>query len=70
MPVKITGKFVDDDGEREFNDVVPPNGEGEKAIDVWVKSFRIMLTDALKSGDDVEILVTRKRTCKYNSMYI
>jgi len=59
--VKITGKFVDDDGEREFNDVVPANSEGERTIEnIWVRSFRIMLMDALKCGDDVEIFVTRK----------
>ena len=59
--MRIVGKFVDDDGEREFDEVLPPNNESEKVIEnIWVKSFKDMLMNALKCGDDVEILVKRK----------
>jgi len=63
--LRVKSKFVDDDGEREMDEVVPPNDEGIKAVeDIWVKSFRDMLMDALRCGDDVEILIKRTSSKK------
>lgn len=58
--LRIKSRFVDDDGEREMDEVVPPNDEGTKMVeDVWIKSFRDMLMDALRCGDDIEISIKR-----------
>ena len=61
--MRVKSKFVDADGERELDECVAANDEGAKMIEeVYVQSFRDMLTDALKEGDDVEILVKRVPT--------
>ena len=59
--MRIKSRFVDADGERNLDKVIPKNDEGVEIIEeIWVKSFRDMLMDALKCGDDVEIEVKRK----------
>lgn len=61
--LRIKSRFIDADGEREIDDVIPRNQEGLEAIEkVWVRSFREMLLDAWKSGDDVEIQIRRVPT--------
>ena len=61
--MRIKSLFTDGDGERGIDDVIPPNQEGLEMIEeIWVKSFRQMLLDALESGDDVEIHIKRVPT--------
>jgi len=46
--------------QREQETILPANDEGKETIEKWVKWFREELLDALKKGDDVEILIGRK----------
>jgi len=46
--------------QREQETILPANDEGKETIEQWVKWFREELLDALKKGDDVEILIGRK----------
>jgi len=63
MSVRVKSLFVDADGKTEMDEVIPPNQEGKERIEeVWVRSFREMLLDALESGDDVEIQIRRMPT--------
>ena len=58
--MRVRSKFIDVDGERELDKIVPLNSEGREIIeDIWIQSFRDMLLGALECGDDVEISVKR-----------
>ena len=46
--------------QREQETILLANDEGKETIEKWVKWFREELLDALKKGDDVEILIGRK----------